>query len=53
MMEIRKSSDEQIRALLDSNQQKKWVTMQSRREQGQGHHQDGQPPSGQASPPQN
>jgi periplasmic protein CpxP/Spy len=53
MMEIRKSSDEQIRALLDSNQQKKWDTMQSRREQWQGHHQDGQAPSGQDSPPQN
>jgi protein CpxP len=53
MMEIRKSSDEQIRALLDSNQQKKWDTMQSRREPWQGHHQDGQAPSGQDSPPQN
>jgi protein CpxP len=33
MMEIRKSTDEQIRGLLDSNQQKKWDEMQARREQ--------------------
>jgi len=33
MMEIHKSSDAQIRALLDSNQQKKWDEMQSKREQ--------------------
>jgi Spy/CpxP family protein refolding chaperone len=33
MMEIRKSTDEQIRGLLDSNQQKKWDAMQARREQ--------------------
>lgn len=45
MMEIHKSSDEQIRAVLDSNQQKKWDAMQSRRQQWQGHHQNGQPPS--------
>jgi len=38
MMEIRKSSDTQIRALLDSTQQKKWDEMQAKREQwGQGH----------------
>jgi Spy/CpxP family protein refolding chaperone len=53
MMEIRKSSDDQIRALLDSNQQKKWDTMQSRREQWQGHHQGGQAPSTPDSPAQN
>jgi Spy/CpxP family protein refolding chaperone len=53
MMEIRKSSDEQLRALLDSNQQKKWDTMQTRREQWQGHHQDGLAPSGPDSTPQN
>jgi protein CpxP len=45
MMEIHKSSDSQIRALLDSNQQKKWDEMQSKREQWQGHRQDGQAPS--------
>ncbi len=46
MMEIRKASDDQIRALLDSNQQKKWDQMQARHEQWQGHHQGekGAPP---------
>jgi len=33
MMEIRKSTDEEIRGFLDSNQQKKWDAMQARREQ--------------------
>jgi periplasmic protein CpxP/Spy len=33
MMEIRKSTNEQIRGLLDSNQQKKWDAKQARREQ--------------------
>ncbi len=33
MMEIRKSTDDQIRGLLDSNQQKKFDEMQARREQ--------------------
>lgn len=42
MMEIHKASDDQIRALLNSDQQKKWDEMQSRREQWQGHHHDGQ-----------
>lgn len=32
MMEIHKASNDQIRALLDSNQQEKWDAMQSRRE---------------------
>jgi protein CpxP len=40
MMDIRKASNDQIRALLDSKQQKKWDEMQSRHEQWQGHHQD-------------
>jgi hypothetical protein len=40
MMQIRKTSDEQIRALLDSKQQKKWDAMQSEHEQWRGHHQD-------------
>jgi len=31
MMDIRKTSNDQIRALLDTNQQKKWDAMQSRR----------------------
>ena len=41
MMEIRKTSDDQIRALLDSDQQKKWDAMQSKHEHW-GHHQDSQ-----------
>ena len=46
MMEIHKTSNEQIRALLDSNQQKKWDAMQSQHEQWQGHHHEGQAPTG-------
>jgi protein CpxP len=38
MMEIRKSADDQIRAVLDSNQQNKWDEMQSRREERHGQH---------------
>lgn len=55
MMDIHKQSNDQIRALLDSNQQKKWDEMQSRREQWQGHRQDGQapPPPPSNSPQQN
>ena len=37
MMEIRKASNDQVRALLDSNQQRKFDMMQSRHE-GQGQH---------------
>jgi hypothetical protein len=33
MMDIHKTSSDQIRALLDSNQQKKWDEMQAKREQ--------------------
>lgn len=51
MMEIHKTSDGQIRELLDSNQQKKWDEMQSRHEQWQGHH-EGQAPNGGGSPQQ-
>src|ERR1700757_2482434 len=47
MMEMRKTSDDQIRALLDSNQQKKWDEMQSRHEQWQGHHRDSHAPGAQ------
>lgn len=45
MMEIHKTTNDQIRALLDADQQKKWDEMQSRHEQW--HHHDGQgaPPS--------
>jgi periplasmic protein CpxP/Spy len=38
MMDLRKASNDQIRALLDSTQQKKWDDMQSRHEQRQEHH---------------
>jgi hypothetical protein len=53
MMDIHKTGDAQIRALLDSTQQEKWDEMQAKREQwGQGHHHG--PPAGgdqQAPPP--
>jgi len=54
MMDIHKTTDTQVRALLDSTQQKKWDEMQAKREQwGQnGHH---GPPNGgdqQGPPPQ-
>jgi protein CpxP len=44
MMDIHKASNDQIRALLDSGQQQKWDAMQSKHEQWQGHHGDGQAP---------
>jgi protein CpxP len=51
MMDIRKSTDDQIRGVLDSTQQKKWDEMQARREQEmQNHH--GGPPEGGAPPQQ-
>jgi len=37
MMDLHKTSNDQIRALLDSNQQKKWDEMQSKHKQWQGH----------------
>jgi protein CpxP len=43
MMDLRKASNDQIRALLDSKQQKKWDEMESRHER-HGHHQGGQAP---------
>jgi hypothetical protein len=51
MMDIRKNGETQIRALLDSDQQKKWDEMQAKREQwGQGHRHGG-PPNDQPSTP--
>jgi periplasmic protein CpxP/Spy len=48
MMEIHKASNDQIRALLDADQQKKWDAMQSKREGWmKGHH-----PGGGQAPPQ-
>lgn len=38
MMDIHKESSDQIRALLDSNQQRKWDEMQSRHQRWEGHH---------------
>jgi len=52
MMEIHKASNDQIRGLLDSTQQKKFDAMQSKHEQWQGHHQDGQGMSAPDSSPQ-
>ncbi|MFZ0772064.1 MAG: hypothetical protein WCA49_03345 [Candidatus Sulfotelmatobacter sp.] len=54
MMEIHKSTDAQIRGLLDSTQQKKWDEMQARREQWMQNRHGGPPDSGsnqQAPPP--
>lgn len=49
MMAIHKASNDQIRALLDSNQQKKFDEMQARQEQWmQGHHPGGE---GMGAPP--
>ncbi|MGB9195322.1 MAG: hypothetical protein WCB53_00205 [Terriglobales bacterium] len=42
MAEMHKTSDDQVRALLDPTQQKKWDEMQSQRGQWGGHHRDGQ-----------
>jgi len=52
MMEIHKATNDQVRALLDSKQQKKWDEMQSRREQWQGHRPGGQAPNGDNPQPQ-
>jgi periplasmic protein CpxP/Spy len=43
MMEIHKTSNDQVRALLDPDQQKKFDTMQSQHQQW-GHHEGGQGP---------
>jgi protein CpxP len=47
MMEIHKASGDQVRAILDPTQQKKWDEMQANREQRMHDHQKG----GQMSPP--
>ncbi|MGC2648616.1 MAG: hypothetical protein WA261_20195 [Candidatus Sulfotelmatobacter sp.] len=55
MMDIRKTTDSQIRAVLDSNQQKKWDEMQANREQWGHREHSGAPDSNsnqQAPPPQ-
>jgi protein CpxP len=45
MMDLHKATDDQIRGVLDSNQQKKWDEMQSKRQQWQGHRHEGQAPA--------
>ena len=55
MMEMHKSTDTQIRALLDSDQQKKWDEMQAKRGQWMQNRRPGPPDAGsgqQAPPPQ-
>lgn len=51
MMEIRKSTDDQIRGVLDSSQQQKWDKMQANREQRMQNHHGGPANSGQQNPP--
>jgi periplasmic protein CpxP/Spy len=45
MMDIHKSTNDQVRAILNPDQQKKWDEMQNRHEQWQGHHHEGQAPA--------
>ena len=51
MMGIRQSTDAQIRAVLDSNQQKKWDEMQANRQQWGQNHRGGPGGSDQQAPP--
>src|ERR1700690_307770 len=52
MMEIRKTTDSQIRGLLDADQQKKWDEMQAKREQWMQNRHGGPPNGGSGAPPQ-
>jgi Spy/CpxP family protein refolding chaperone len=52
MMEIHKSTDGQIRGLLDADQQKKWDEMQAKREQRMQNRNGGPPNGGSGAPPQ-
>jgi Spy/CpxP family protein refolding chaperone len=52
MMEIHKSTDAQIRGLLDSTQQKKWDEMQAKRQERMQNRRQGPPDSGSGPPPQ-
>jgi periplasmic protein CpxP/Spy len=45
MMDLHKSTDDQIRGVLDSNQQKRWDEMQSKRQQRMGRRHEGQAPA--------
>lgn len=51
MMDIHKASNDQIRGLLDPDQQNKWDEMQSRRDQWQGHRPGGQDSGAPPNPP--
>ena len=51
MMDIHKSTDANIRALLDSTQQKKWDEMQAKREQWGQNRRHGSPDGDQQGPP--
>jgi periplasmic protein CpxP/Spy len=50
MMGVHKSSDDQVRALLNPDQQKKWDEMQSRREERMSGHQGGDQGAGGTTP---
>jgi hypothetical protein len=52
MMDIHKSSNDQIRGLLDPDQQKKWDEMQAKQQQQMQEHHHEQAPSGGSSSPQ-
>jgi len=52
MMDIRKTTDGQIRGLLDADQQKKWDEMQAKREQWMQNRHGGPPNGGSGAPPQ-
>jgi hypothetical protein len=52
MMDIHKSSSDQIRGLLDPDQQKKWDEMQSKQQERMQQHQNEQAPGGASSSPQ-
>jgi hypothetical protein len=51
-MEIHKSTDGQIRGLLDADQQKKWDEMQAKREQRMQNRNGGPPNGGSGASPQ-
>lgn len=51
MMEIHKSTDGQIRGLLDSNQQKKWDEIQAKGEHQMHHNHQGPPEANEPAPP--
>jgi len=50
MMDLHKSSDEQVRAVLTADQQKKWEAMRERHEERMQGHQNGQAPPSDAQP---